>query len=123
MTEPELVEILELELCAVQRRLISAQRDRVFVLHCGKKAKGFLIKEGTDPKYGARPLKRAIDRHLVQPLSCLLSTGQIEIGDIVNVDLSRDRSFLVFTKEKLAPFVQIPIPRTPSPIVHATVGV
>ena len=60
-------------------------------------------------------LKRAIDRHLVQPLSCLLSTGQIEIGDIVKVDLSRDRSSLIFSKEKLPPFLQRTLPRPKTP--------
>ena len=108
LNEAELAEILDLELCAVQRRLMAAQPDRMFVIHCAKKARTFLVKEGTDPQYGARPLKRAIDVHLVQPLTCLMSTGQIAMGDVVNVQVGRGGGSLTFSKETAAPPCPVP---------------
>lgn len=59
------------------------------------------MKEGTDPKYGARHLKRAIERHLVFPLSGLISTEQIRAGDKVNVDVASTGDGLVFKKEEV----------------------
>jgi len=60
--------------------------------------KNFLLHEGTDARYGARHLKRAIERHLVFPLANLVATGQIRLGDFVRVDLSPEGS-LTFVKE------------------------
>ena len=54
--------------------------------------KGFLLQEGTDSKYGARHLKRAIERHLVFPLANLVATGQVKLGDFVRVDMNGDNS-------------------------------
>ncbi len=54
-------------------------------------AKGFLLQEGTDLKYGARHLKRAIERLLVQPMSNLIATDQVRGGDCVNVDFDAVR--------------------------------
>jgi ATP-dependent Clp protease ATP-binding subunit ClpA len=55
--------------------------------------------EGTDVKYGARPLKRAIERLLVQPLSNLMATSQIQRGDCIRVSHREDSSSLVFFRE------------------------
>jgi hypothetical protein len=57
-----------------------------------------LLKEGLDYKYGARHLKRAVERFLVYPLSNLVATGQIGLGDLVHVDVDNARSKLVFSK-------------------------
>ena len=46
-----------------------------------EEAKAFLLREGTDERYGARHLKRALERHLVQPISNLMATGQAQGGD------------------------------------------
>ena len=46
-----------------------------------------MLEEGTDPKYGARHLKRAIERHLVFPLANLVATNQVKLGDFIRVDL------------------------------------
>ena len=54
-------------------------------------------------------LKRAIDKHLVQPLTGLISTGQIEMGDIVNVCLSDTRDALEFSKEEVTRYIQPPL--------------
>src|SRR5262249_52963523 len=62
-------------------------------------ARGFLLREGTDSKFGARHLKRAIERHLLFPISNLLATGQIELGDRITVDYDPQGSRLTFSKE------------------------
>jgi ATP-dependent Clp protease ATP-binding subunit ClpA len=93
----QLRKILDVELSYVQKRILE-QADRVFVFRCMDDAKEFLLKEGTDTKYGARHLKRAIERHLVFPLSNLISTGQVQAGDNVMVDLAEDGGSLTFSK-------------------------
>ena len=62
-------------------------------------AKDFLLREGTDMKYGARHLKRAIDRSLVHPLSNLIATEQVRGGDLVKVDYDGDQERMTFFKE------------------------
>jgi hypothetical protein len=57
-----------------------------------------LMKEGLDFKYGARHLKRAVERFLVYPLSNLVATGQIGLGDLVHVDVDGIKNKLVFSK-------------------------
>jgi hypothetical protein len=61
--------------------------------------KQFLLDEGTDLKYGARHLKRAIERLLVQPVSNLMATDQVSAGDWIEADVDLERRCLVFTKE------------------------
>ena len=62
-------------------------------------AKDFLLKEGTDLKYGARHLKRAIERLLVQPVSNLIATDQVRGGDCIFVDHDGESIGLTFVKE------------------------
>jgi hypothetical protein len=57
-----------------------------------------LLGEGIDLKYGARHLKRAIERFLVYPLSNLVATQQVETGDFVMIDFDNAKNGLVFTK-------------------------
>jgi ATP-dependent Clp protease ATP-binding subunit ClpA len=97
--------IVDLELDAVQSRILGLKPGRQFMLRCTDAVKEFLLEEGTDPRYGARHLKRAIERHLVFPLSNLIATGQIELGDLVRADLDREKSKLRFTRERSAPFL------------------
>ncbi|HEY6327785.1 MAG TPA: ATP-dependent Clp protease ATP-binding subunit, partial [Blastocatellia bacterium] len=59
-----------------------------------------LLDEGIDYKYGARHLKRAIERFLVYPISNLVATGQVITGDLVVIDFDPVSSKLVFTKEE-----------------------
>src|SRR5213083_3081467 len=60
-----LQQILEIELGMVQQRILMASATNQFVFSCTPRVKNFLLHEGTDPKYGARHLKRAIERHVV----------------------------------------------------------
>jgi ATP-dependent Clp protease ATP-binding subunit ClpB len=78
--------ILDIELKRVQDRITGSDEMRKFVFVCTQAAKQWLIKEGTDSKNGARPLKRVIERHVVFPLSSMVSSGQIGLGDMVEID-------------------------------------
>jgi len=93
-----LQQILEIELGMVQQRVLMAAAANQFVFNCTSKVKGFLLQEGTDPKYGARHLKRAIERHLVFPLANLVATGQVKLGDFIRVDICPEGR-LTFVKE------------------------
>ncbi len=98
--QSELQRILNLELAEVQRRVFQSQMDKPFIFKTTEEGRQFLLAEGTDLKYGARHLKRAIERLLVQPLSNLLATDQINAGDLIQVDFDADNTKLVFHKEQ-----------------------
>ena len=93
-----LEKILDIELTAVQERVIAATGSQ-FVFQCKPAARDYLLAEGADTKFGARHLKRAIERHLVFPLSNLLATNQIELGDLITVDYDPSEAQLMFFKE------------------------
>src|SRR6267378_256567 len=93
-----LEQILEIELGMVQQRILRATGNSQFVFSCTPKVKKFLLIEGTDPKYGARHLKRAIERQIVFPLANLVATGQVKLGDFVRIDLSAEGK-MMFVKE------------------------
>lgn len=97
LKEHHLRQILDLELQAVQDRIMQSAGTK-FVFQCSETAKDMLLKEGLDYKYGARHLKRAVERFLVYPLSNLVATGQIGLGDLVHVDVDGVRNKLVFSK-------------------------
>ncbi len=103
LTHQHLRQVLDLELNEVQNRIIASQSDRQFIFRCTNATKDFLLKEGTDLKYGARHLKRAIERHLVYPLSNLIATGQTGLGDIIKIDFDESKEKLKFSKEKAIP--------------------
>src|ERR1700677_3068721 len=95
----QLKKILEIELNLVQQRIFNTSADRAFVFTVSDTSKDFLLSEGTDLKYGARHLKRAIERLLVQPMSNLIATDQVRGGDCVNVDFESAACSLTFVKE------------------------
>jgi len=99
MLKPEHLEkILEIELGMVQQRILQATGNSQFVFACTPRVKRFLLEEGTDPKYGARHLKRAIERFIVFPLANLVATGQVKLGDYVRIDLDPEGK-MAFVKE------------------------
>jgi ATP-dependent Clp protease ATP-binding subunit ClpB len=97
LKEHHLRKILELELQVVQDR-IRASAQTKFLFHCSDAVKELLLHEGTDFRYGARHLKRAIERHLVYPLSNLVATEQVGFGDLLSVDLDPKTSKIIFQK-------------------------
>lgn len=98
LKEHHLRAILDLELQAVQDRIMVSAGTK-FVFQCTERAKDMLLHEGIDYKYGARHLKRSIERFLVYPLSNLVATGQIGLGDLVQVDLRTADGKLIFSKK------------------------
>jgi ATP-dependent Clp protease ATP-binding subunit ClpA len=95
----QLRRILDIELNIVQQRIFKTSPERSFVFKATDSAKDFLLREGTDLKYGARHLKRAIERLLVQPMSNLIATQQVRGGDWIRVDLDPSSVSLTFLKE------------------------
>jgi ATP-dependent Clp protease ATP-binding subunit ClpA len=93
-----LEQILEIELGMVQQRILQATGNNQFVFSCTALVKNYLLREGTDPKYGARHLKRAIERGIVFPLANLVATGQVKLGDFVRIDMNNEGR-MVFVKE------------------------
>src|ERR1700726_1467391 len=94
----QLEEVLEIELGQVQRRVLETAKGQ-FLFRVTGAGKDFLLQEGTDQRYGARHLKRAIERHVVYPLANLLATEQIHLGDLLCIDWDRDRDNLIFVRE------------------------
>jgi ATP-dependent Clp protease ATP-binding subunit ClpA len=114
-----LQQILEIELGMVQQRILMAAGANQFVFTCTPKVKSFLLHEGTDPKYGARHLKRAIEKNLVFPLANLVATGQVKLGDFVRVDLTPEGK-MTFIKEAEGAMVPVLLERYGAAAVPAT---
>ncbi len=95
----DLKKILSIELNMLQQRIFNSAQTTPFVFNVTEPGKDFLLREGTDIKYGARHLKRAIERSLVHPLSNLIASGQVQNGDLIQVDFDHELGILTFTKE------------------------
>jgi ATP-dependent Clp protease ATP-binding subunit ClpA len=98
LQKAQLQEVLEIELGQVQQRVLETAKGQ-FLFRVTGPGKEFLLQEGTDQRYGARHLKRAIERHVVYPLANLLATEQIHLGDLVCIDWDRDQDRLTFIRE------------------------
>jgi ATP-dependent Clp protease ATP-binding subunit ClpC len=99
LNEEQLRQIVELLVKDLQERLA----DRKLSIELSDKAKTWLVKEGYDPVYGARPLRRAIERYVENPLSSKLLGGEFKEGDTVKVDLGdKGLTFTLKGKTKAA---------------------
>jgi ATP-dependent Clp protease ATP-binding subunit ClpB len=94
----QLEEVLSIELGNVQRRVMETAKGQ-FLFRVTDAGRDFLLREGTDQRYGARHLKRAIERHVVYPLANLLATEQVQLGDLVRVDWDGEHNGLTFVRE------------------------
>jgi ATP-dependent Clp protease ATP-binding subunit ClpB len=95
----EIEHIVELQLAHVQKLVA----DRKLTLELTPAAKQLIVSEGYDPIYGARPLKRAIQRLLQNPLALAVLEGEYQEGDRIQVDRAKDGNSLVFTKLRNEP--------------------
>ena len=95
----ELQRILNIELNMLQQRIFNSASTTPFVFNVSGEARDYLLREGTDMKYGARHLKRAIDRNLVHQMSNLIASDQIRGGDLVQVDFDDELKCLTFVKQ------------------------
>jgi ATP-dependent Clp protease ATP-binding subunit ClpB len=94
----QLEEVLDIELGQVQQRVLETAKGQ-FLFRVTQPGRNFLLKEGTDQRYGARHLKRAIERHVVYPLANLLATEQVHLGDLVRIDWDGVHDQLTFIRE------------------------
>jgi ATP-dependent Clp protease ATP-binding subunit ClpB len=95
----ELNRIIDIELERLQQRVQTASAGRPFLINVTGSARRFLLTEGVDLRYGARPLKRAIERLLVNPLSNLIASGQIQHQDRIRVTHNGESPSLTFFRE------------------------
>ena len=109
LTQEDLEQVLEIELLRVQYRLHQASGNRRFVFTCTPEAKRFLLHSGLDLRYGARHLRRSIEKYLVDPLAHLMATQQVGAGDALSVDRLEDSAELTFVRsarsEKAPPWI------------------
>src|ERR1700716_2985710 len=94
----QLQEVLDIELGQVQQRVLETAKGQ-FLFRVTTPGKEFLLQEGTDQRYGARHLKRSIERHVVYPLANLLATDQVHLGDLVCIDWDKSQDRLTFIRE------------------------
>lgn len=85
----QLAQVLDLELARVQERIASAVGPSYFTFQCSNEVKQWLLQEGTDPKYGARHLKRILERNIVYPLANLVATAQVTPRDRIEISLKK----------------------------------
>jgi ATP-dependent Clp protease ATP-binding subunit ClpA len=95
----ELRQILGIELRLLQQRIFDSVGPNYFVFKVTPAAEQHLLEQGTDVKYGARHLRRAIERLIVQPLSNLIATDQLRGGDLIQIDMDQKSGALTFRKE------------------------
>jgi ATP-dependent Clp protease ATP-binding subunit ClpB len=95
----ELNRIIDIELERVQQRVQTASAGQPFLISVTGGARKFLLTEGFDVRYGARPLKRAIERLLVHPLSNLMASGQIHHHDRIRITHNGESPSLTFFRE------------------------
>src|SRR5258706_917883 len=98
LREEQLEQIVDIELGMVQQRVLATGRQQ-FLFRVTPPAKRFLLQEGTDIKYGARHLKRAIEKFVVSPLAILRVTEQVRFGDVLVIDWNGRAPQLSFERE------------------------
>src|SRR5881398_2287492 len=91
LTKADLMQIVELEVAKVLRRV----KAKEVHIELEQSAKEFLIEKGYDPQYGARPMRRAVERYLEDPFAEELLRGNVKGGDVVHVGVNNGK--LVFT--------------------------
>jgi ATP-dependent Clp protease ATP-binding subunit ClpC len=97
LTKPDLIQILDLEINKVMARLM---KNRNIALQLDEKAKDFLVGKGYDPQYGARPMRRSVERFLEDPLAEELLKGNLHDGEPISV--SADADHLTFNQKASA---------------------
>jgi len=107
----ELDEVLDIELSQVQKRVLDST-TRPFWFRITSKGREFLLEEGTDQRYGARHLKRAIERYVVHPIARLLATAQVHRGDSLIIDHHLSEEGLVFLRDTENRSSDLPLPNS-----------
>src|SRR5881392_2578363 len=119
----QLEKVLEIELGQVQQRVLDTAKGQ-FLFRVTDTGRDFLLQEGTDQRYGARHMKRAIERHVVYPMANLLATEQVHLGDLICIDWNKEQERLTFVREgeNLALPARKPEPAPAAKVVSARNG-
>src|SRR5215510_189058 len=104
LQEHHLRQILELELQGIQDRVMNSAGTK-FVFECSDTVKDKLLWKGFDVRYGARHLKRSLERFLVSPLSRLVASDQVASGDLIYIDLNSQTDAFTFSKRAIPELV------------------
>jgi ATP-dependent Clp protease ATP-binding subunit ClpB len=88
LSSTQLEQILDIELLKIEQRL--ARRGEPIRFTYTERARQRLLREGTDPEHGARPLKRVLERRIVFPLARLIASRQLVGGESVAIDWRDD---------------------------------
>src|SRR5215468_6774120 len=88
----------EFDLKQVQKRVLDSTTGP-FLFRVTSEGRQFLLEEGTDQRYGARHLKRAIERYIVCPIARLVATAQVRQGDALVIDRQRGDKGLAFSRD------------------------
>ena len=102
LEKKDLVKIVDLEISKVIDRL----KSREITVKIDNKAKDFLIEDGYDPEYGARPMRRSVEKHLEDPLAEHLLRGDVKDGDFVGVTIDKKENKLKFKAQKSEPIAE-----------------
>lgn len=98
LKQQDLFRVLDIYISDLHSRVVETSNP--FILECTARVKQFLVDEGTDPRFGARPLRRAFEKFIVNPLSNLISTNQIRAGDLITASLEHGK--VIFLREAKA---------------------
>jgi len=121
LRDDQLEQILEIELGMVQQRVLDAGHGQ-FLFRVTQAARNFLLQDGTDLRYGARHLKRAIEKNVVYPLANLLATDQVRFGDRLVIDRDEDQPILSFHREGQGAVIPMPTRRPTRPAAARSIG-
>ncbi|MED5471182.1 MAG: ATP-dependent Clp protease ATP-binding subunit, partial [Verrucomicrobiota bacterium] len=102
LEKKDLVQIVDLEIAKVFDRL----KNRDIKVKIDNKARDFLIDDGYDPEYGARPMRRSVEKHLEDPLAEHLLRGDVKEGDLVTVTVDKKEKRLKFKAESGEPVAE-----------------
>ena len=102
LEKKDLVKIVDLEISKVVDRL----KSREITVKIDNKAKDYLINDGYDPEYGARPMRRSVEKHLEDPLAEHLLRGDVKDGDHVVVTIDKKENKLNFKAKKSEPIAE-----------------
>ena len=102
LEKKDLVQIVDLEVAKVFDRL----KNRDINVKVDNKARDFLIEDGYDPEYGARPMRRSVEKHLEDPLAEHLLRGDVKEGDFVTVTVDKKEKRLKFKAESGEPVAE-----------------
>ena len=111
LSEADLEQIVELLLTGLERRLL----EQDLRIELTPAARGLIVREGTDPAFGARPLKRTIQRLVENPLARALLKGEFSPGDTIKVDADPVSGTLVFSTERSTVVAEAGAAATPGP--------